>query len=179
MSYAEVCFSGLHLESFGRYGQSAKTPVCAQNSPPPAPTRCILLLLVVLFFPILALIFRFIPSTLPFFLTSFPLSSVLSPPPSLSSRSFLSRPLAVRKGSLSLFPPPPQVFLPYCLRRNGRGPKQFNIAQKMPRERYVPSPQQLYIFLRLDSPSQQNVSRHHSGYKNASLPTERKKTLCD
>lgn len=133
------------------------------------------------FLSILVLNFRLSPSTLPLFLTSFPLSSVLSPPPSLGCRSFLSRTPAVGEGSLSLspHPPPPQVFLLYCLKRNGRGPKQFNIAQKMPRERCVPSPQRLYIFPCPDSPSQQNVSRHHSGYRNASLPPERKKPLCD
>lgn len=36
MSYAELCFPGLHLDRFGRYDPSAKTAARAQCSPSPA-----------------------------------------------------------------------------------------------------------------------------------------------
>lgn len=117
------------------------------------------------FFPFLRCFFVFHPPPFPF---SHLFPSFLCPL-TTSIPHLPPRLLAVREGSLSLSPPP-QVFLLYCLKRNGWGPGQFIIAQKLPWERCVPCLQQPCIFPRPDSPSQKNVKRHHSWSKNAPLP---------
>lgn len=140
MSYAELCFFGLHLESFGRYDPSAKTPACAQSSlpttPHPLPAFCLLLFL--FFYPPPSLFFSLLLSFLCPLTTSIPRFRSPLPCRSHSGKEASPFPFLLQNCSCNT-----------VWKETAEVPKQFNIAHKnAPREiLFIPRAAVQYIFI--------------------------------